>query len=131
MTRHYQKIKNFEFCVKTKTQGYSSRVPKKGQKSKKSVFVYKSYFSPYIFETLSWPFLSKSIQRQSLPTLACVMNVPPPPLIIYFQKNPKNWPNFGETNLFSKKQKGSHENKMHEINELIILHIFHIFLYPR
>ena len=55
----------------------------------------------------------------------------PPPLIRNFQKNPKNWPNFGEKNQFSKKQKGSHENRMLEINELIILHIFHTFLYPR
>ena len=53
------------------------------------------------------------------------------PLIRNFQKNPKNWPNFGEKNQFSKKQKGSHENRMLEINELIILHIFHTFLYPR
>ena len=54
-----------------------------------------------------------------------------PPLIRHFQKNPENWPNFGEKNQFSKKQKGSHENRMLEINELTILHIFHTFLYPR
>ena len=60
-----------------------------------------------------------------------VPNKRTPRLIRNFQKNPKNWPNFGEKNQFSKKQKGSHENRMHEINELIILHIFHTFLYPR
>ena len=60
-----------------------------------------------------------------------VPNKRTPPLIRNFQKNPKNWPNFGEKNQFSKKQKGSHENRMLEINELIILQIFHTFLYPR
>ena len=60
-----------------------------------------------------------------------VPNKRTPPLIRNFQKNPKNWPNFDEKNQFSKKQKSSHENRMLEINELIILHIFHTFLYPR
>ena len=64
-------------------------------------------------------------------TLACLINVPPPPLIRNFQKNPKNWLNFDEKNKFYRKQKSSHENRMLEINELIILHIFHTFLYPR
>ena len=35
------------------------------------------------------------------------------------------------TRVPNKKQKGSNENRMLEINELIILHIFHTFLYPR
>ena len=56
---------------------------------------------------------------------------PPPAYQKFPKKNPKNWPNFGEKNQFSKKQKGSHENRIIEINKLIILHIFHTFLYPR
>ena len=77
---------------------------------------------------------SSVFQQKSNVTQLMYSRVPnkrTPPLIRNFQKNPKNWPNFGEKNQFSKKQKGSHENRMLEINELIILHIFHTFLYPR
>ena len=55
----------------------------------------------------------------------------PPPLIRNFQKNPNNWLNFCGKNQFSKKKKDSHENRELEINELVIIHIFRTFLYPR